>query len=127
MEDQTSTRLKGGNGEDKSSGSRIEPTKVKKLNGKYPGFFGKEGLPKDVRLDKHGKVHAGGSYQYSVRRTGETAELIGHYRNGKGHATRLIRVLHPMKKTDEGRKHKGFLKELIAHKVPGTEAFQYIF
>lgn len=86
---------------------------------KWPAFNGKDSLPKDVKTSKRGKVLARGSARYALRMTGSgTYKLLAFFRNGKGVATALVKVLKPMKKTARGLRDKALLKALTASKVP---------
>lgn len=105
--------------------------RVKKLQAKWPAFQGKDKLPRDQKLaalkNKEHKVVGQkcvgrGTMHYSLRTCRDGYELIGHYRNGRGIATCLVKRLKTSYKAAGARRSQdsALLKELGIAGLPVT-------
>lgn len=98
--------------EEESGKKSAQPAKAK-VNPKWTPFEDKASLPKDVKLDKKGKVMKPGSMQYAtITALNGTVKLVGYFRNGKGLARRMVKILKPQKKNSRGAADRAFLKQL---------------
>ena len=87
----------------------------------YKPFKGVDGLELDFVIDKKGKVMKQGTPQHFVHRALTCHKVIAVYKNGKGTARRLDRVLYLNKKSSRGRRDKDFLNRLKSIGIPGAE------
>lgn len=82
---------------------------------KWTPFVDSDSLPHDAVLNSEGKCIKAGTAHFSMRVVpGGTVKVIAHYRNGKGIATRLVKVLKPQKKNSKGAGDRAILKQLRA-------------
>lgn len=125
-----STRLKNIETEQEVQDVQVEPDVLiqpteksvelkKKVS--FEPYLGRESLSGEEYeplKDKKGKAIRAGKTKYFVNRSGNTFELIGVYRNGKGIARRHVRTLKPYKR--ERVKDRDFLRQLVDYKIPGA-------
>ena len=115
MADETRTRLNRPSAEPpavKKPQKASTETEIK-ANPKWPPFIDKEHLPKDAQFDKKGRVTKAGTVQYATLTSPNgTVKLLGYFRNGKGLARRMIKLLKPQKKNSRGMSDRALLKEL---------------
>lgn len=110
---------KRGPGRPKAKEPELKPAK-NSTSEAFPPYDGKKENLQPATFNKRGRVIGKGVPKYLVNRNGDTYKLIAVYANGNGVGRKMVRALHPNKKTKKGIADKVFLAQLKTAGVPGA-------